>query len=164
MPTKDDIGNRGEAIFKVRITDPYGPGGNPLFRPYPLGDKFPTLDFLVELVGLPMGREAYFFAQVKTTRQGFTKKQPIRLRIKVSQNDINRMLIYPGPTYAIAIDERKGHEMAYIASVNGTAMRRLQGMPPTYPLNSPNMQALWNEVAAYWMSRQMILNTSAFTI
>jgi hypothetical protein len=164
MPTKDDIGNRGEAIFKVRITDPYGPGGNPLFRAYSLGDKFPTLDFLVELVGLPAGKVGYFFAQVKATRQGFTKKPPVRLRVKVSQRDINRMLIYPGPTYVIAIDERKGHELAYIASVNGTAMGTLQGMPPTYPLDAANMQTLWNEVDTYWTNKQMILKNSSFTI
>jgi hypothetical protein len=164
MPTKDDIGNRGEAIFRVRITDPYGPGGNPLFRPYPLGEKFPTLDFLVELVGLPAGRVGYFLAQVKATRQGFTKNPPIRLKVKIKQSDINRMLIYPGPTYAIAIDERKGHEIAYIASVNGNAMGQLQGMPPTYPLNAANMLALWNEVESYWANRHMLLNNSDFHI
>ena len=72
MPTKDDIGNRGEAIFELRMTDPHGPGGDPLFRPYHLGEKFPTLDYLVELVGLPAGRVGYFFAQVKSTGKGFT--------------------------------------------------------------------------------------------
>jgi len=49
MPTKDDIGNRGESIFRVLITDPYGPGRNSLFRPYHLGEKLPTLDFFNEL-------------------------------------------------------------------------------------------------------------------
>ncbi len=164
MPTTDDIGSRGEAIFRVRITDPHGPGGNPLFRPYPLGDKFPTLDFLVELVGLPAGRIGYFLAQVKATRQGFTRRPPVRLRVKIEQGDINRMLEYPGPTYAIAIDERKGFETAYIASINGAAMGKLQGMPPTYPLDATNMQALWHEVATYWANKQMALDHSAFQI
>jgi Domain of unknown function (DUF4365) len=162
MPTKDDIGNRGEAIFKLRITDPYGPDQEPLFRPYHLGEKFPTLDFLVELVGLPAGRVAYFFAQVKATTQGLTKKPPVRLRIGVSQEDIDRMLIYPGPTYVVGIDSQT--ERAYIASVNGTAMRRIQGLPVMYPLDAVNMQTLWQEVEAYWRGRDMILRRSKFAI
>src|SRR4051794_27024176 len=106
MPTKDDIGNRGEAIFKVRITDPHGPRKEPLFRPYPLGEKFPTLDFLVELVGVRAGRVAYFFAQVKATTRGLTRRPPVRLNVRVSQEDIDRMLIYPGPTYVVGIDSQ----------------------------------------------------------
>lgn len=164
MPTTDDIGNRGESIFRVRITKPYGPGGDPLFRPFPLGEKFPTLDFLVELVGLPAGRVAYFFVQVKATRQGVTRPPSPRLRVKVSQRDIDRMLAYPGPTYLIGIDERADQERAYLASVNGMAMDRIQGLPLTHPLDEPNMRRLWREVEEYWRDRPMILNSSAFTI
>jgi hypothetical protein len=162
MPKKDDIGSRGEAIFKVRITDPYGFHREPLFRPFHLGEKFPTLDFLVELIGLPAGRVAYFFAQVKATTLGLTKKPPVRLRISVFQEDIDRMLIYPGPTYVVGIDSQT--ERAYIASVHGTAMRRIQGLPATYPLDAANMQALWQEVEQYWRGRDMLLNRSKFTI
>ena len=72
--SSDDIGNRGEAVFRVRITDPYGPRKSPLFRAYHLGEKFPTLDFLIELVGLPTGRVAYFFVQVKATTRGLTRE------------------------------------------------------------------------------------------
>jgi hypothetical protein len=164
MPTRDDIGNRGESIFRVRITKPYGPGGGSLFRPYHLGEKCQTLDFLVELVGLPAGRVAYFFVQVKATRQGFTRPPSPRLRINVPQRDIDRMLAYPGPTYLIGIDERADQERAYIASVNGATMDRIQGLPLTYPLDEPNMQRLWREVEEYWRDRPMILDNSAFTI
>ncbi len=81
--SSDDIGNRGEAIFRVRITDPYGPDKTPLFRAYHLVEKFPTLDFLVELIGLPAGRVAYFFVQVKATTRGLARGAPARLRIDV---------------------------------------------------------------------------------
>src|SRR5262249_19180504 len=100
MPATDDIGLRGESIFVVRITEPCGPNRSPLFRPHFLGEKFPTLDHLIELVGLT-GRTAYFFAQVKTTTRGCTSTSPARLKISVSQEDINRMLIYPAPTYVV---------------------------------------------------------------
>jgi hypothetical protein len=52
MPSSDEIGDRGESIFEVRVTRPCGPGGEPLFRPHFLGEKKATLDFLVELLGL----------------------------------------------------------------------------------------------------------------
>ncbi len=164
MPTNDDIGNRGEAIFELRITDPHGPGGDPLFRPYHLGEKFPTLDYLVELVGLPAGKVGDFFAQVKLTRKGFTKRPPVRLPVRVSQGDIERMLTYPGPTYVIGIDERPGHERAYIASVNRPGMKGIQGLPPTFPLDAANMNALWKEVEVYWSNINMLMHKSLFDI
>lgn len=164
MPANEDIGNRGEAIFELRITDPHGPGGDPLFRPYHLGEKFPTLDYLVELVGLPDGRVGYFFAQVKSTRKGFTKRPPVRLPVQVSPGDVKRMLTYPGPTYVIGIDERPGHERAYIASANRPGMGPIQGLPPTFPLDAANLNALWNEVDAYWSGKNMMMSRSVFEI
>jgi hypothetical protein len=160
--SRDDIGTRGEAIFRVRITDPYGPDRTPLFRPCHLGEKFPTLDFLVELVGLPEGREAYFFVQVKATTRGLTRGQPARLRVSVLQHDIDRMLVYPGPTYVLGVDCRT--ERAYIASVNGQAMGRIMGLPVKYPLDATNMRMLWREVDGYWKRRNMILKRSRFAI
>lgn len=164
MPAKDDIGNRGEAIFELRITDPLGPSGDPLFRPYHLGEKFPALDYLVELVGLPTGRVGYFFAQVKSTRKGFTRRTPVRLPVKITQRDIDRMLTYPGPTYIIGIDERPGYERAYIVSVNRPGMRRIQGLEPAFPLDAANMNALWKEVEGYWSDRDMVMARSLFEI
>ncbi|CAN5704806.1 hypothetical protein BH23PLA1_BH23PLA1_44780 [soil metagenome] len=161
MTATDDIGLRGESIFVVRITEPCGPDQSPLFRPHFLGEKFPTLDHLVELVGLE-GRSAYFFAQVKTTTRGCTTTPPQRLRVSVSQVDINRMLVYPAPTYVIGIDERT--EQAYIGSVNGIALGRIASLPTTYPLNSANLQVLWSEVERFWRRKKMILNNSAFMI
>ncbi len=163
MPTNDAIGDRGESIFQVHITN-YTPGGDPLFRPVVLGAKYPTLDFFVELLGLPAGRVAYFFAQVKATGRGYTKKPPVRLKVGVSQADIDRMLTYPGPTYVIGIDQQPGQEQAFIASVNGPAMGRIQGLPTTYPLNSANLQTLWDEVESYWRHNGAALNNSAFTL
>ncbi len=51
----DDIGDRGQWIFSLLMTDLCPRRDQPWFRPRFLGDKFPTFDYLVELVG----REAY---------------------------------------------------------------------------------------------------------
>ena len=60
----DDIGERGQWLFCLLMTQ-ICPGRNePYFRPRFLGDKYPTFDYLVELVA----SEAYFFfVQVKST-------------------------------------------------------------------------------------------------
>src|SRR5262249_26065773 len=78
----------------------------------------------------------------------------------VVQGDIDRMLTYPGPTYVIGIDERPGHERAYIVSVNRPGMGRIQGLPPTFPLDAANMNALWEEVAGSWSGRNMVMHKS----
>ena len=86
----------------------------------------------------------------------------MRLRVGVSQDDIDRMLVYPGPTYVVGVDCQT--ERAYIASVNGPSMGRIRGLPATYPLDAMNMPALWQEVERYWKRRDMTLSRSQFTI
>jgi hypothetical protein len=49
MATGDDIGGRGESIFYVLLTNFCG-RSRPFFRPHFLGEKFATLDYLVELI------------------------------------------------------------------------------------------------------------------
>lgn len=66
----DLIGNRGQAICELLLTE-LDNRGYPLFKPQFLGDKWRTVDLLVELEG----RHAavpFFFVQVKATTQGYT--------------------------------------------------------------------------------------------
>jgi hypothetical protein len=161
MPSADDIGSRGKAILIALLAQPCGSNREPLFRPHFLGEKFATLDFLVELIGLQK-RAASFFIQVKTTARGYTRTAPNRLDVRVSQRDIDRMLVFPGPTYVVGVDERNGR--AYLASVNGTKMSRIAGLPTTYPLNEVNLKRLWDEVDRYWRSRDTVLENSVFTL
>ena len=160
MRSSDDIGDRGESIFKVLISQPCGPQEKSFFRAYYLGEKKATLDFLVELTGL-VGRSAYFFVQVKSTRQGVQGKST-RLRIKVKKRDIDRMIAYPGPTYLVGIDER--NERGYVASIERPMDGDLHGLPITFPIDCESLQTLWNEVDAYWKRRDMTGIRSAFAI
>jgi hypothetical protein len=160
MRSNDDIGERGEAIFRVRITQPCGPGREPLFRPCFLGEKKATLDFLVELVGLS-GRSAFFFVQVKTTGRAVGPRAKT-IAVKVTKRDIDRMVGYPAPTYIIGIDEDS--ETAYIVSANSPVPGDLPSLPITFPLDQNNLGTLWKEVDAFWKSRDMVLKSSAFSI
>lgn len=158
--TGDDIGGRGEAIFFFLMTDWHG-RKRPFFRPHFLGEKFATLDYLVELVGVRQA-PAYFFVQVKSTRRGCTRTSPPRLKVSVSRQDIRRMAAYPGPTYVVGIDEPNAS--GYIVAVHGTMTRRLATLPARYPLTADTLKQLWDEVNQYWNRRDMRQHTSAFSI
>jgi hypothetical protein len=135
------------------------PGRNePYFRPRFLGDKHPTFDYLVELVG----REAYFFfVQVKSTRQGYRQGRGTRrLRVNVDRVDVQRMAASPIPTYVVGIDEPQ--EVGYLLSMNESRRAGLGGLPARHLLDCGNLQRLWYEVQNFWESRNMVLAGSHF--
>src|ERR1700689_1767557 len=109
MVAKDLIGKRGETIACERLLDFCG-NPSPYFDPHPLGEKCPTFDYLVELIGA--GRSTpYFLAQVKATKQGHTKGT-MDLKVRLKARDVQMMVRCPIPTYLIGIDEPA--EKAYI--------------------------------------------------
>jgi hypothetical protein len=149
----DDIGDRGQWLCCLLLTQ-ICPGRNqPFFRPRFLGDKYPTFDYLVELVG----SEAYFFfVQVRATRQGFRKgKGQKRLRVNVSREDVQHMVASPVPAYVVGIDEPR--EAGYLLSMNEPRREGLGGLPAKHLLDCGNLQRLWQEVRTFWASRNMIL-------
>lgn len=66
----NDIGKRGERIFTVLSGRFFDPNGY-LFDPIFLGDKYPTVDFYVDLLNYT-DKKGFFFVSVKTTTQGYT--------------------------------------------------------------------------------------------
>ncbi len=161
MAAQDDIGNRGEAIFYVRITDFCG-RKRPFFRPRFLGEKAQTLDYLVELVGAGE-RTPFFFVQVKTTREGYTRgNQPPRLKVSIPRRDVRRLSLYPAPTYLVGIDERQ--EVGYILAVLEEMKSSIPSLPTTFPLTSANLRLLREEVRQFWDGRDMDMRQSAFSV
>ncbi|HUG93983.1 MAG TPA: DUF4365 domain-containing protein [Planctomycetaceae bacterium] len=158
MAAQDLIGKRGESIVSARLLDFCG---NPLpyFDPHNLGQKFPTFDYLVELVSAK-GMKPYFFAQVRATKQGYTRGS-MQLRVAVKAREIRTMVRCPIPTYVIGVDEPT--ETAYIVSIHGSMKGRLASIPTRYPLDCSNLKKLWGEVASYWESLDPRRRTSAFT-
>lgn len=141
----NELGQRGESLFSTMITRFYG-RDKPRFRPYFLGDKWPLVDFVVEL--LDAGEiTPYFFAQVKTTRGGYTVRDG-RLRVSVRQADMRKLALYPAPTYVVGIDDIR--EEGYIVSANGEWLRRLPSFPTEFPINEANQDILWEEVRGFW--------------
>ncbi|MGH7173525.1 MAG: DUF4365 domain-containing protein [Gemmataceae bacterium] len=154
----DDIGERGQWLFCLLMTQ-LCPGRNePYFRPRFLGDKYPTFDCLVELVG----RDAYFFfVQVKSTRRGYRSGRGIRrLRVNVDREDVRRMADSPIPAYVVGIDEPQ--EVGYLLSMNEPRRAGLGGLPARHLLDGGNLQRLWHEVQHFWARRNVLLVNSYF--
>jgi hypothetical protein len=119
----------------------------PRFRPQFLGDKWPNIDFIVELMDASTAMTPYFFVQVKATRQGYTKRTH-RLKVKVPKSSIEQLASYPAPTYLVGIDELD--EMGYILSVKGPHHTGVTSMATTFPINHDTQDRLWHEVMDFW--------------
>lgn len=156
---QDYIGLRGENMCNNLLTKFCLGRELPFFKPIFLGEKFQTLDFMVELVGA--GEiTPFFFIQVKTTREGYTKRDR-RLKIKVSAEAMSRLRAYPAPTYVVGIDEVQ--EKGYIVSANAGSPAVVSSLPTTFALDCSNLERLWYEVRDYWRQRDMDMTNSVFT-
>jgi hypothetical protein len=157
MDKKDHTGKRGESIAVVRLTEVCQVNDMPYFLAHFLGDKCPLFDALVELVGAG-DNTPFFFAQVKSTREGYNTKG--RLRVKVSKSDVLGMILYPAPTYVIGIDERA--ERAFVIGVHGSMDKSISSLNAGHELNCGTLKLLWDEVKDYWKDKKMEQKTSQF--
>lgn len=155
---KNILGQRGEALFYILITKFYG-RRKPIFRPQFLGDKWPTVDFVVELVDYTGNIAPYFFVQVKTTRQGYTKQKK-RLKVQVPAREMQRLASLPAPTYVVGIDEI--NENGYIVSANGEYSEHLTSIHTQFSLNEETQNILWEEVKGFWETVAPFRITSKF--
>jgi hypothetical protein len=159
MAMPDEIGNRAQSIAYLRLSDPAGEAG-PYFRPEFLGDKCPTLDYYVELVGAgtPV---PFFFVQVKGSRSGCVRGQgPPRLKVRIPPEDVRRMDSHPAPIYVLGVDEV--NEEAYILAVEGGMDRAISWIPTTHLLDETNRRLLWEEVQGYWKDYDLARKVSRF--
>lgn len=143
---KDSIGQRGESIFYVLMTRLYG-RTVPIFRPQFLGDKWPIVDFIVELTNYAGRMIPYCFIQIKTTRKGYTQ-QTRRLKVHLSLGEMQRLALYPAPTYLVGIDEIA--ESGYLIAVNGQHQKGLTSLSTQFPLDKETQDLLWQEVVDFW--------------
>lgn len=144
--SRDATGQRGEALFYVLITKLHG-RPEPIFRPQFLGDKWPSVDFIVELTNSSSTVIPFFFVQVKTTRQGYTKSSR-RLKVRVAPKDAKRLVSIPAPTYVVGIDEV--NEMAYITSANEQHLIGLNSLSTRFLIDKETQDRLYREVDSFW--------------
>lgn len=161
MPTDPNVlGQRGEGIATTILTRSCG-RGHALFLPTFLGEKRPSLDFMVELIGAGGDITPYFFAQVKLTTLPFAGPRN-RLQIRVRPNQIKALWSYQAPTYIIGIKDPE-EEGFIIAAITG-GVKSISSMPTTYPLALPQaLEDLYDEVQRYWQSGSTVFSRSRFT-
>jgi hypothetical protein len=146
---REIIGSRGEKILELCLTD-YRAFDAPLFRPGFLGDKWPAIDYYVELTSVP-GKRLYFFAQAKATGAPLTSKAR-SLRISTKKADIDHLLEIPGPTYLFGVHEPS--RRVFVRSVHsGMPSKAIHQISIRHELTSANLRILHEEVRSYWASR-----------
>jgi len=149
LSEQDDIGVRGESLVISRFTELFPTSRRrraAYFHPVFLGDKFPTLDLLVQLKRI--GRQMLFFtAQVKATAD-IPKRHDSRLPVQVSKEDIARLLTVSIPAYLFVADVV--NDRVYVLAVDETMRGGVSSLPRTHELTRPNLRLLWAEVRAYW--------------
>jgi hypothetical protein len=151
-------GFRGEKIVELCLTD-YRAFAGPLFRPGFLGDKWPAVDFYVELNEVP-GNRLYFFAQAKATASSLADTSR-HLSISARKADVDRLLRIPGPTYLLGVHEPSGR--VFIRSVHaGVPVKAITRIPITHELTSANLRVLHEEVRDFWLNANLKPTSSVF--
>ncbi len=140
------IGDRGELIFRLAITD-YEQFQTPLFRPGFLGEKWPTVDFYIELLGVP-DVQPFFFVQVKTTALPIRSEASIK--IVLEKTDCERLYRIPAPTYIVGVHETT--KKAYILSLHDKPLKGVYSIALQHELTPDNLKILHEEVREFWKS------------
>jgi hypothetical protein len=149
------VGDRGESIFELAITD-YSQFAMPLFRPAFLGDKWPAVDYLVELTGV-RGMTPIFFVQVKSTAAAIVgNRLPTELRPERKKT----LARIPGPTYLVGVKEPM--KRAFIRAVRDVAGGGVYDIPLANELTPANLRVLYDEVKEFWTLQDFKPRQSAF--
>jgi hypothetical protein len=141
---RDVIGKRGENIVELCLTD-YQNFARPLFRLTHLGDKWPAVDYYVELTTVPKQRP-FFLLQAKSTA---AKNPDKNLRISSTRKDVEHLLQIPAPTYMLGVHEPS--KRVFVRSVHeGMTVKAITTIPVAYELTSNNLKILHDEVSRFW--------------
>lgn len=96
---------------------------------------------------------------MRGTTQGYTK-DPVRLKVQVSQEDIDRMVACPAPCYVVGIDVQT-IGVGFLLSVN-EPRGPVASLTTAFRIDCDTLRQLAEEVHAFWASRNMVLRGSRF--
>ncbi len=123
----------------------------PLFRATSLGEKYPTVDFIVDVLGREDVSLGFFFAQVKGTAAGLAPQA--RLPVEISPDRFNRLVHLPAPTFVIGVDVIA--ETSYLVAAYKTRSARVSSIAKTYCLQDEGVKIkLYREVLDFWKSNR----------
>jgi hypothetical protein len=158
--TNEQIGRLAESLAEVHLSRPVmGRFRRPLFRPTSLGEKYPTVDFLVDVLGRMDDALGFFFIQVKGTAP--RSAGTVRLPVKVSADGFNLLAGIPAPTYLVGVDVIA--EASYLIAAHKKRKGRLSSITKAYDLRSDAVRIeLYREVLAYWRANKPLLWRTRF--
>lgn len=137
---KNAIGEKGENIFNLEISTDY------TFRPRPLGEKWPSSDFYVELIGLK--ENIYFIVQVKSTTQGLDGGN--NLKVQATAKKLRELNNYYCPTYLAGVDVNTRE--VYLIPINKSKKKNLTKLSTSFILNEKNRKLLYKDVKNFWVN------------
>lgn len=134
----NEIGDLGEAIFNVEISRDY------MFRPRHLGEKWPSSDYYVELIGPK--EHIFFIVQVKSTSKGLDTNN--NLKVQASAKKLRDLNNYYCPTYLAGVDVVTNS--VYLIPINNSKRKDLSKLTTKFQLNSKTRKMLFADVKAFW--------------
>jgi hypothetical protein len=155
------LGDRGE-LWAMQSLTQYPKAKRALMRPQFLGAMWASIDLYVEIVGSHKPRP-FSFAQVKSTRQGYTV-QDKNLKVQLTERSVNALLNVPAPTYFIGVDDRNLTAKVYIWSIRKNGQKAFASMPTRFELTYDNLKILRDEVVHYWKTFGKKPTSSAFEV
>lgn len=155
---RDTIGQRGEKITELALTN-YAKFKKSLFLPAFLGDKWPAIDFYVELTG-SKNQRPYFFVQTKSTSVKSALKASV-LSVTANKDDITKLLEHPGPTYFFGVYEPT--QRVFVKSIHqGISKKAVTRISLKNELTPENLIRLHDEVSNFWNFKNNKPSTSYF--
>lgn len=95
----------------------------------------------------PPSTEAFFFAQVKTTRQG-VRPRSRTLPVALDRARVASALRFRVPSYLLSVDDLA--EVVYVTAIDRRLSGGVAAVPATRPLDASNARRLWDEVESFW--------------
>jgi hypothetical protein len=158
--SQDQIGDLGELLAAAALSRPVGGRFNrPLFRATALGGKYPTADFLVDLLAPNGSASGFFLAQIKATAAETDSRK--RLPITIPIRKFNALVRLPVPTFLIGVDLRS--ERSYLVAAARKRQRPVSGAAKVYCLSDDSVRIdLYKEVQSFWNAAKRIPRQTRF--
>jgi hypothetical protein len=158
----NSTGDLGEILAQLHFSRPLRSGAQlPLFRPSHLGEKYPIVDLIVDVLDDKENSIGFFFVQVKSTTKAAIASKTLPVEIDLKK--YNRLAAMPAPTFLVGVDTRA--EKVYLVSALKPASKAVSSICKKYDLLDDAVRlALHKEVAAYWKKHKPRANqlTTAF--
>ena len=160
MNSTDLIGDFGELLAAVDLSRPVkGKYRRPLFKPSHLGAKYPSVDFIVDVLGPDFTSLGFFFVQVKSTSQAGDPRN--RLPIQVEGEKFNSLARLPAPTYLIGVDMNS--ETSHIVAAHKPRSTAVSSITRRFRLCDDSTKIdLYKEVLEFWNANRPILQRTRF--